>query len=149
MLKAVIFDMDGLMIDTENVTYQCYKDVLKTMNLEMTKEFYTTLLGRTMEATRRAMFDQYGEDFPIEKVAKKVHQLMDEQFARDGVPLKDGLVVLEDSEAGIQAADNAKISVICIPDMKYPDEDYANKTTCILNSLNEVIDYIEKDYPKR
>ena len=94
MLKAVIFDMDGLMIDTENVTYQCYKDVLKTMNLEMTKEFYTTLLGRTMEATRRAMFDQYGEDFPIEEVAKKVHQLMDEQFARDGVPLKDGLVEL-------------------------------------------------------
>ena len=72
MLKAVIFDMDGLMIDTENVTYQCYKDVLKTMNLEMTKAFYTTLLGRTMEATRRAMFDQYGEDFPIEEVAKKV-----------------------------------------------------------------------------
>ena len=76
MFKAAIFDMDGLMIDTENVTYQCYKDVLKTMNLEMTKAFYTTLLGRTMEATRRAMFDQYGEDFPIEEVAKKVHQLI-------------------------------------------------------------------------
>ena len=40
------------------------------------------------------MFDQYGEDFPIEEVAKKVHQLMDEQFAREGVPLKDGLVKL-------------------------------------------------------
>lgn len=220
MLKAVIFDMDGLMIDTENVTYQCYQEVLKTMNLSMNKEFYTTLLGRTMEATRQAMYKQYGDDFPIEEVAKKVHQLMDEQFAREGVPLKDGLVelltylkehnyktmiatssardrvnalltdngilnyfddvicgnevehgkpapdvflnacqklnvqpsealVLEDSEAGIQAAHNAHISVICIPDMKYPDENYANKTTCILNSLNEVIDYIEKDYPKR
>ena len=52
-------------------------------------------------------------------------------------------IVLEDSEAGIQAAHNAHISVICIPDMKYPDEDYANKTTCILDSLHQVIDYID------
>ena len=214
MLKAVIFDMDGLMIDTENVTYQCYKDVLKTMNLEMTKEFYTTLLGRTMEATRRAMFDQYGEDFPIEEVAKKVHQLMDEQFARDGVPLKDGLVelltylkehhyktmiatssrrervnalltdngilnyfddvicgdevehgkpapdvflnacqklnvqpsealVLEDSEAGIQAAYDAKVPAYCIPDLKQPGEDYVQKTQGVLTSLLDVITILE------
>ena len=215
MLKAVIFDMDGLMIDTENVTYQCYRKVLQAMNLDMTKAFYTTLLGRTMQATEQAMYDEYGQDFPIHETADQVHQMMDEQFAREGVPLKDGLIelltylkehhyktmiatssrrervnallkengildyfddvicgdevkhgkpahdvflnacqklgvepaealVLEDSEAGIQAAHNAKISVICIPDMKIPEEQYANKTTCILDSLHQVIDYIEK-----
>ena len=62
--------------------------------------------------------------------------------------VKSEALVLEDSEAGIQAADNAKISVICIPDMKYPEQEYANKTTCILDSLHQVIDYIEKGLSK-
>ena len=48
-----------------------------------------------------------------------------------------------ENDRGIEAAYRAKIPVICIPDMKYPDEDYANKTTCILDSLHQVIDYID------
>ena len=52
----------------------------------------------------------------------------------------DEAIVLEDSEAGIQAASSAGIKVICIPDMKYPTEEYASKTYKILDSLDEVID---------
>lgn len=37
-------------------------------------------------------------------------------------------VVLEDSEAGIQAASDAHIPVVCIPDLKYPSDDYTSKT---------------------
>ena len=55
----------------------------------------------------------------------------------------DQALVLEDSEAGIQAAYDAHILVICIPDMKYPQEKYINKTTKIYQSLKDVIDYLE------
>ena len=27
MIKAVIFDMDGLMIDSERVTFECYQEI--------------------------------------------------------------------------------------------------------------------------
>ena len=40
MIKAVIFDMDGLMIDSERVTFECYQKRLKDMNLTMDEEFY-------------------------------------------------------------------------------------------------------------
>lgn len=53
-------------------------------------------------------------------------------------------LVLEDSEAGIQAAYNAHIPVICIPDLKYPQEKYVKQTIKIYNTLLDVIPFIEK-----
>lgn len=50
----------------------------------------------------------------------------------------DEAVVLEDSEAGIQAASDVHIPVICIPDLKYPSDDYTSKPAAVLESLNDV-----------
>ena len=53
-------------------------------------------------------------------------------------------IVLEDSEAGIQAAYDAKVPVYCIPDLKYPHEEYVQKASGIFSSLLDVIDLLEK-----
>lgn len=210
MIKAIIFDMDGLMIDSERVTFECYQEIMKPMDLTMTEEFYKTLLGKPLRGIYETFYGTYGRDFPIESVIKDVHALMAKRFATEGVPIKKGLLpllsylkehnyktivatssnrdrvdtilaqanitqyfddsicgdevthgkpdpevflksceklgvktdeafVLEDSEAGIQAASSADIKVICIPDMKYPTEEYAKKTYKILDSLDQVI----------
>ncbi len=39
MVKAVIFDMDGLMIDSERVTYEGYVIECEKLGLTMDKEF--------------------------------------------------------------------------------------------------------------
>lgn len=214
MIKAVIFDMDGLMIDSERVTFECYQEVLKDINLTMDVEFYKTLLGKTIHGIYELFYKEYGNDFPIDNVISKVHELMAKRFEVEGVPLKKGLIelltylkennyktivatssnrarvdtllkqanitqyfddsicgdevtkgkpnpevflkscqklgvntdeaiVLEDSEAGIQASYSANIKVICIPDMKYPEETYANMTYLILDDLSKVIEYLK------
>ena len=51
-------------------------------------------------------------------------------------------LVLEDSEAGIQSAGSANIPVICIPDMKVPNQHNLNMTKEVLSSLEEVIYYL-------
>lgn len=214
MIKAIIFDMDGLMIDSERMTFECYQERLKDMNLTMDEEFYKTLLGKPIKGIYQRFYDVYGNDFPIENVIQDVHQLMAERFETEGVPVKKGLVellhylkdnnyktivatssnrdrvdkilaqakiteffddsicgdevtkgkpnpevflkscqklgvnvdeaiVLEDSEAGIQASYDANIKVICIPDMKYPEKQYEEKTFKILKDLTEVTAYLK------
>ena len=49
-------------------------------------------------------------------------------------------IVLEDSEAGIQASFVAGIPVICVPDMKYPEEQFAKKANTIVGSLRVVLE---------
>ena len=214
MIKAIIFDMDGLMIDSERVTFECYQERLKDMNLTMDEEFYKTLLGKPIKGIYQRFYDVYGNDFPIEDVIKDVHALMAKRFETEGVPIKTGLkslleylkennyktivatssnrervdtilsqaqitdyfddsicgdevtkgkpnpevflkscqklgvnvdeaIVLEDSEAGIQASYDAGIKVICIPDMKYPEKQYEEKTFKILKDLNDVTEYLK------
>lgn len=214
MLKAVIFDMDGLMINSERVTFEGYQKVLNEMGLTITEEFYKTLLGKTLKTVTELFYQEYGNSFPLEQVIVDVHQYMADVFDNEGVPIKQGLIelltylknnhyktivatsstrnrvdhildiahltqyfddsicgdevtkgkpnpevflqacqklnvkpsealVLEDSEAGIQAAYNAHIPVICIPDMKYPEVEFVNMTTSILNTLDQVIDFIQ------
>ena len=51
--------------------------------------------------------------------------------------------MLEDSEAGVQAAYAAGIDVICIPDLKQPSKEYKEKATAVMDSLDEVIGWLD------
>ena len=91
MIKAVIFDMDGLMIDSERVTFESYQEVLKPMGLTMSEEFYVTLLGKPVKGIFERFYNVYGNDFPIEDVIRECHNVMAKRFETYGVPIKKGL----------------------------------------------------------
>lgn len=214
MKKAIIFDMDGLMINSERVTYNEYVKKLHMLGHDdFTEELYKHCLGKNKAGICKVFTDHYGEDFPMAEVWDDVHIWIDESL-RKHVPKKKGLdnllkylkdngyktivatssarsrvdeilknagivdffddsicgdevkhgkpdpeifltachklgvtpdqaLVLEDSEAGILAAYNGRIDVICVPDMKYPEPDYASKVTKIVDSLEDVIEYLK------
>ena len=88
MITAVIFDMDGLMIDSERVTFEGYKHVLAKHNLTLSLEAYKTLLGKPVKAVYELFHKDYGDDFDVEETIKAVHQYMADLFENEGVPLK-------------------------------------------------------------
>ncbi|MEW4371873.1 HAD family hydrolase [Paenibacillus kandeliae] len=56
MIKAVVFDFDGLILDTETVWFECYKEVLARHQLELTLERFAPSIG-----THSDDFRQYVE----------------------------------------------------------------------------------------
>lgn len=48
MLKAIIFDMDGVLIDSEPIHFQTDVNVLKKFNKNLTFDFYKKFIGTTM-----------------------------------------------------------------------------------------------------
>lgn len=91
MIKAVIFDMDGLMIDSERVTYEGYVIECGKLGVSIDREFYKKLLGLPVAAIWQTFRDQYGQSFPSEQVMDRVHQYMEDLFEQEGVPVKEGL----------------------------------------------------------
>jgi len=94
VIKAIIFDMDGLMIDSERVTYEGYQKIMGERGYVIDLSFYTTLLGRPITSIYQTFYDAYGNDFPIDEIINEVHLYIQNQFDTFGVPLKKGLIDL-------------------------------------------------------
>ena len=47
MIKTVIFDMDGVIVDTEPVHYYAYHQHFKKLNIEVTDDLYETFTGNS------------------------------------------------------------------------------------------------------
>ena len=59
---AVIFDMDGVIIDSEILTSELYVDYFRTLGLEIEKEFFLSLVGGSGEPYWGAMRLRSGLD---------------------------------------------------------------------------------------
>jgi HAD superfamily hydrolase (TIGR01509 family) len=94
--NTIIFDMDGLMIDSERLTFEGYQAVLEKMGLGIDIEFYKTVLGCPVSVIGQRFKTFYGEEFPFNEVLPKVHAYMNAFFHSSGIPLKRGLLPLLD-----------------------------------------------------
>ena len=91
MVKGVIFDMDGLMFDTERLWDTLWKPACAALGLPLPadmEKFKAGGRGLAGDNLRRHVAEYIPGD--PQKVLDKIWQLGDERFAR-GVPCKKGL----------------------------------------------------------
>ena len=214
MIKAVIFDLDGLLLDTEIVAFKIYEELGERFGFTLTlpdfmENFCGQQLRRNVAYCNERFHLPWGFEEAVEEVLRIEKRILDEgvdvmpgakelltflkannyktcvasSSARErslnlleryelveyfddfvfgpevnrGKPNPDIFLkaaekldispeyclVLEDSPAGIQAGYSAGMHVICIPDLKYPTQEYVEMTTAVKESLFDVISYLE------
>ncbi|TYB82709.1 MAG: HAD family phosphatase [Kosmotoga sp.] len=71
MIKAVVFDMDGVMIDSEWIYKKACQNILKKYGKEATEELFQAQMGRSMEEAQQIIVEMTGLHVEPEKIGKE------------------------------------------------------------------------------
>ena len=87
-VRAVVFDMDGLLVDTEAVYRDAMARVIVEMGHDMAHEAFRAMIG--LPDNTEILTNRYGADFPVAAFNDRVEVVAEEMIAA-GVPLKGGV----------------------------------------------------------
>lgn len=91
MLKGAIFDMDGLMFDTERLVYENWQRMMNERGYAYDLEFFKLTIGKRKKEVQNIYRGRYGADFPYWELADHGKQLYTDRVKREGIPVKKGL----------------------------------------------------------
>lgn len=192
--KVFLFDMDGLIFDSERVFMEQLAVVMRERGYSLTREVYLGTLGLGGQQVKEYMVNYYGGDYSSDDISKETAARVRIVAETVGISVKPGIretlewlkereipcavvsssstdtiafnleqaglrpyfcqlfggelvtrskpspecyllackklgvapqdcVVLEDSENGVRAGYGAGCSVICVPDLKWPEQE--------------------------
>lgn len=93
MMKAIVFDMDGVIFDSEKLYRKHWMITGKEYGIpeEEMKELCNRIAGATKEHNERLLKNHFGEDFDYNTFRGKTMSRMDEEILANGVELKPGV----------------------------------------------------------
>lgn len=95
-VELVIFDMDGLMIDTEPISKEGWQMAFDRYGYKMDHEFFKLLVGRNLDAVKQLLCEHYGPGFDFEKVRDIRIAHVHNHIEQHGLDMKKGLIYILD-----------------------------------------------------
>ncbi len=93
-VKAVIFDLDGTLIDTEKIYKQVWPKAIADMGHVMTEEQYLSLRSLGRPFSPMTMKSWYGEDFDYDEARRIRKGYFNEYVTKHGIQRKTGAIEL-------------------------------------------------------
>lgn len=94
--KAVVFDMDGVIFDSERLVLECWEKIAEEYGLVGMKEAFIPCIGTNSTMTKEIVLNYYGADFPYDEFRNKSSLLFHEIVDRGELPVKKGVRELFD-----------------------------------------------------
>ena len=89
--QAVVFDMDGVIFDTERLVIEFWKEVAKKHNIPNIEHTCIQCLGTNRVRTREIFLENYGADFPFDPYCAEVTELFNTHYKGVPLPTKPGI----------------------------------------------------------
>ena len=91
MIKAAIFDMDGVLVDTHEMHIQAFYDVAKEAGIEIAKEEESESAGVSDFVFLQGVLDRRSIQLDVDNLAEKKRERVREIFSEGNIPLREGI----------------------------------------------------------
>lgn len=91
LIRGVLFDMDGVLLDTERLGSELLPKVVARYGYKMPNELYLQTLGCNHLLSMQLLIDHFGQAYPYDEVRHAFIGEMQQIAQSGGLPLKKGM----------------------------------------------------------
>ncbi|MCG3765178.1 HAD family phosphatase [Vibrio cincinnatiensis] len=92
--QAAIFDMDGLLLDTERVCLTVFEQACHAVGIPFLRDVYLSVIGRNAAGIEHALKAGYGPQLDYPVLHKEWRQRYDAVVKHQAIPVKAGVIEL-------------------------------------------------------
>ena len=90
-MKAVVFDMDGVLFDTERLSRDAWSVIGEKYGFAGLNEVAIECIGLNVTDIRAMMKKRFGEDFSYDIFREEEHEWVEREIEKKGIPVKVGV----------------------------------------------------------
>lgn len=94
MIDGFIFDMDGILFDTERLFNECFSKSLRSYGVEDTEYYINICLGRSTAESKQLCLERLPDDFPYDEMQQKLREMFNTRLSEGGMPVKTGVYLM-------------------------------------------------------